>query len=99
MKANNTKTVVFVTGAFVSHNGWDQWRTYFESKGYTTYAPAWPYKDAPAAERSRPAPVRRPDRDEIAAPRRHAGPTAHARPAGRLRHDPERHHAANASAG
>ena len=50
MKANNTKTVVFVTGAFVSHNGWDQWRTYFENKGYTTYAPAWPYKDAPATE-------------------------------------------------
>jgi pimeloyl-ACP methyl ester carboxylesterase len=50
MKANNTKTVVFVTGAFVSHNGWDQWKSYFESKGYTTYAPAWPHKDAPAAE-------------------------------------------------
>jgi pimeloyl-ACP methyl ester carboxylesterase len=50
MKSSNSKTVVFVTGAFVSNTGWDQWKTYFESKGYTTYAPAWPYKDAPAAE-------------------------------------------------
>jgi len=28
---------------------WDDWRSFFESQGYTCYAPAWPYKDAPAA--------------------------------------------------
>ncbi|WP_229214369.1 esterase/lipase family protein [Dyadobacter flavalbus] len=50
MKSSSTKTIVFVTGAFVSNSGWDSWRTYFESKGYTTYAPPWPYKDASAAE-------------------------------------------------
>lgn len=50
MKSIQTKNIVFVTGAFVSNTCWDEWRTYFESKGYTTTAPAWPYKDAPAAE-------------------------------------------------
>ncbi|MVM31393.1 alpha/beta fold hydrolase [Spirosoma sp. HMF4905] len=50
MKASKTKDVVFVTGAFVSNSGWDEWRTYFESKGYNTIAPAWPFKDGTAAE-------------------------------------------------
>jgi pimeloyl-ACP methyl ester carboxylesterase len=50
MKSINSKTVVFITGAFVSHSGWEPWQAYFESKGYTTIAPSWPYKDAPAAE-------------------------------------------------
>lgn len=50
MKTVNTKTVVFITGAFVSHNGWNEWKTYFESEGYTTYNPAWPFKDASAVE-------------------------------------------------
>ncbi|GAB3942816.1 alpha/beta hydrolase [Spirosoma harenae] len=50
MKTSKTKNVVFVTGAFVTHHGWDEWRAYFESKGYNTIAPAWPYKDGTAAE-------------------------------------------------
>lgn len=50
MKNVNPKTVVFVTGAFVSHHGWSEWQTYFQSKGYTTIAPTWPYKDGTAAE-------------------------------------------------
>jgi len=45
MKVAKTKTVVFVTGAFVSNGGWDEWKTYFESKGYQTLAPAWPGKE------------------------------------------------------
>ncbi|MFD2571636.1 alpha/beta hydrolase [Spirosoma soli] len=45
-----SKTIVFITGAFVTHAGWAKWQTYFESKGYTTMAPPWPFKDAPAAE-------------------------------------------------
>jgi pimeloyl-ACP methyl ester carboxylesterase len=47
MKTIQSKTIVFVTGAFVTHLGWDPWKEYFESKGYTTVAPAWPYKDSP----------------------------------------------------
>ncbi|GAB4055959.1 alpha/beta hydrolase [Spirosoma litoris] len=50
MKASKTKDVVFVTGAFVSNSGWDEWKAYFESKGYNTVAPAWPFKDGTAAE-------------------------------------------------
>ena len=50
MKNINSRTILFVTGAFVSHTGWDEWQTYFRSKGYTTSAPPWPHKDAPAAD-------------------------------------------------
>lgn len=59
MKTINSKTVLFVTGNFVSHHGWDDWKTYFEKQGYTTLAPAWPFKDAPAAELRQ----RHPDKD------------------------------------
>lgn len=45
-----TKTVLFVTGAFVTHHCWDQWKVYFEDRGYTTVAPAWPFKDGTASE-------------------------------------------------
>lgn len=50
MKASQSKTIVFVTGAFVSHLGWKPWQSYFESKGYTTYAPSWPNKEGTAKE-------------------------------------------------
>jgi pimeloyl-ACP methyl ester carboxylesterase len=50
MKTIQSKTVLFVTGAFVSHHCWDDWKTFFESKGYQTYAPAWPHKNASAKE-------------------------------------------------
>ncbi|HEX5170986.1 MAG TPA: alpha/beta hydrolase [Cyclobacteriaceae bacterium] len=49
MKTIRSKTIVFVTGAFVSHTGWDPWKTYFESKGYICLAPPWPTKEAPPA--------------------------------------------------
>jgi pimeloyl-ACP methyl ester carboxylesterase len=50
MKTITTKSVVFITGAFVSNSGWDEWRAYFESKGYNTIAPAWPFKNGTAKE-------------------------------------------------
>lgn len=46
MKTIQSRTIVFITGAYVNHSCWDEWRTYFESKGYTTLAPPWPHKDA-----------------------------------------------------
>lgn len=64
MKSSNSKTVMFVTGAFVHNSGWDAWKTYFESKGYTTLAPAWPFKDAPTAADLR---NRQPDDTDLAA--------------------------------
>ncbi|OOQ59772.1 alpha/beta hydrolase [Mucilaginibacter pedocola] len=48
METSKPKTIVFITGAFVSSDCWNPWRAYFEEHGYTTLAPAWPYKDAPA---------------------------------------------------
>ncbi len=49
MLTENPPTILFITGAFVSNKCWDQWIVFFESKGFKTLAPAWPYKDAPAA--------------------------------------------------
>ena len=48
MQAPHSKTIVFITGAFVSNSCWDDWKVYFESKGYKTMAPSWPYKEASA---------------------------------------------------
>lgn len=48
--ALTTKNIVFVTGAFVSNSCWDDWRIYFESRGYHTIAPAWPFKNGTATE-------------------------------------------------
>jgi pimeloyl-ACP methyl ester carboxylesterase len=45
MEKRQSKTIVFITGAFVHHSCWDEWRTYFESKGYKTIAPPWPHKN------------------------------------------------------
>jgi hypothetical protein len=50
MTGTVSKSVVFITGAFIGNNCWDEWRLYFESKGYTCIAPAWPYKDASPEE-------------------------------------------------
>ena len=41
-----SKSVVFITGTFIGNNCWDEWKLYFECKGYRCIAPAWPYKDA-----------------------------------------------------
>src|SRR5882672_3115170 len=43
-------SIVFITGAFLGNNCWDEWKLYFESKGYKCIAPAWPYKDAAPEE-------------------------------------------------
>jgi pimeloyl-ACP methyl ester carboxylesterase len=48
MKTTQSKSIVFITGAFVSSDCWNEWKEYFEQQGYKTIVPAWPYKDAPA---------------------------------------------------
>ena len=45
MYLSNTKTIVFITGAFVSHSCWEEWIVFFDSKGYKTVAPPWPHKN------------------------------------------------------
>lgn len=49
-------SIVFIAGAVVTANCWDHWKAFFEGEGYTCYAPAWPHKDAPAAELRRQHP-------------------------------------------
>ena len=44
------KSIVFITGTFIGQNCWDEWKLFFESKGYNCIAPAWPFKDAPPEE-------------------------------------------------
>lgn len=46
MQTENSKTILFITGAFVSNESWNEWRDFYENKGYKTLAPAWPYKHA-----------------------------------------------------
>lgn len=41
----NSKTIVFIHGLFVTNNCWDEWVKYYEAKGYTCYAPAYPLKN------------------------------------------------------
>lgn len=48
MKTIQSKTIVFITGAYVSHACWNEWKVYFEQKGFNTIAPPWPGKDADA---------------------------------------------------
>lgn len=50
MKISDTKTILFITGAFVSHTGWDEWKAWFEKAGYQTLSPPWPFKDGTAEE-------------------------------------------------
>jgi pimeloyl-ACP methyl ester carboxylesterase len=45
MTTIKSKTILFITGAFVNHACWDNWKTFFESKGYKTIAPPWPGKE------------------------------------------------------
>ncbi|MBO9570613.1 MAG: alpha/beta hydrolase [Chitinophagaceae bacterium] len=50
MKNITTKNIVFVTGAFVNSTCWDNFRGFFESKGYNTVAPSWPFKNGTTEE-------------------------------------------------
>jgi pimeloyl-ACP methyl ester carboxylesterase len=45
-----SNTIMFVHGAWVTPASWDQFKSFFEAKGYDCLAPAWPYLDRPVAE-------------------------------------------------
>ncbi len=54
-KAASTRTVLFITGAWMHTSSWDKFRTAFEAAGYKTLAPAWPYLEGnPADLRANP---------------------------------------------
>lgn len=44
------KSIVFITGTFLSNTCWDEWKLYFESNNYHCLAPAWPSKEASSEE-------------------------------------------------
>lgn len=44
------RTIVLISGAFVTSDGWGEWKAYFESKGFNVITPAWPYKDGEVNE-------------------------------------------------
>jgi pimeloyl-ACP methyl ester carboxylesterase len=44
------KSIVFITGTFLGNNCWDDWKEYFNNRGYTCVAPAWPHKYASPEE-------------------------------------------------
>src|SRR4030095_9681345 len=50
MTKASTKWIVFITGAFIGNNCWDEWKLFFESRGYLCKAPAWPNKLASPEE-------------------------------------------------
>ncbi|KMQ67054.1 alpha/beta hydrolase [Chryseobacterium sp. FH2] len=37
-----TKTIVFIHGLFVNSTSWKEWKTYFETQGYTVHTPSNP---------------------------------------------------------
>ena len=52
-----SKTLVFLHGAWVTPLCWEKFIPFFEAKGYTCHAPAWPHKDRSIDElRRNPAP-------------------------------------------
>jgi pimeloyl-ACP methyl ester carboxylesterase len=42
---NSTRSIIFITGAFIGNNCWNQWQEYFENKGYNCISPCWPNKE------------------------------------------------------
>jgi pimeloyl-ACP methyl ester carboxylesterase len=57
--APRTRTVLFITGAWMHTSSWDKFRSAFEEAGYRTLAPAWPYLEAPTAAELRTNPDKR----------------------------------------
>ena len=54
-KQIKSKTVVFIHGLFLNNQGWNEWKSLFESQGYTCYAPAHPkHEGQPSALRANP---------------------------------------------
>jgi len=46
MSTTSGISIVFITGAFIGNNCWDDWKSYFENEGYITLAPPWPNKES-----------------------------------------------------
>ncbi len=47
---SKSKTIVFIHGLFVNPESWNEWKAYFEAKGYTCYTPANPCHEGKPAD-------------------------------------------------
>ncbi|HEY3405786.1 MAG TPA: alpha/beta hydrolase [Ohtaekwangia sp.] len=45
-----SKSIVLIHGNFVNNKSWTEWKSYYEQKGYTVYAPANPGHDGNPAD-------------------------------------------------
>jgi pimeloyl-ACP methyl ester carboxylesterase len=53
----DSKTIVFIHGLFMNPESWKPWIQYFEKKGFTCHAPAYPFHEGnPSELRSNPNP-------------------------------------------
>lgn len=50
MYLSTKKTIMFITGTFISHACWKEWIVFFENEGYKTVAPPWLYKNELAVD-------------------------------------------------
>lgn len=39
----SSRTIVFIHGLFLNGSSWDEWKAFFEARGYTCHTPAYPY--------------------------------------------------------
>jgi len=44
LKKIESKIIVFIPGAFVAANCWDDWKTFFDARGYKCVVIPWPNK-------------------------------------------------------
>jgi pimeloyl-ACP methyl ester carboxylesterase len=52
-----TKTIVLIHGAWLNAKSWENWKAYYEAKGFTVVAPNWPFDERDPAElRANPHP-------------------------------------------
>ncbi len=45
----HTRPIVFIHGLFQNNHSWDNWKTYFKDRGFTVYAPSYPFHDGDPA--------------------------------------------------
>lgn len=52
-----TKTIMLIHGAWLNARSWENWKAYYEAKGYAVVTPNWPYDErSPAELRTNPHP-------------------------------------------
>jgi len=52
-----SNTIVLIHGLFMNNTSWNEWKTYFEEKGYRVYTPAYPGHEGDPAELRKSVPA------------------------------------------